>query len=81
MMPNADHELPPSNLCPSNLYPFDQWLAGRGLSRTTGYRYRRAGIIEVVEIYGRLYITKEQISRFEARAMNGEFRRRAESPI
>ena len=77
-MPNADHE-PPSSGCPSNLFPFDQWLRGRGLCRTTGFRYRRAGIIDVVEIYGRLYITTEQIARFEARAVNGEFRRRQKS--
>ena len=72
MRANAKHE-PPSNADPSNLFCFYQYLAGRKLTRTTGYRYRQQGIIKVINIFGRLYISREEIEKFERRALNGEF--------
>ena len=72
MKANAKHE-PPSNADPSNLFCFYRYLAGRNLTRTTGYRYRQQGIIKVIINFGRLYITREEIERFERRALNGEF--------
>jgi predicted site-specific integrase-resolvase len=64
----------------SNLVAFDQWLASIGLTRTTGYRYRRQGLLNTVNIFGRLYITREEIARFEQRALNGEFARSVLTP-
>ncbi len=69
----VDYEETPSNANPSTLIPLDQYLRGRGLTRTTGYRYRRKGLITAVNIYGRLYLTKDEIKRFEERAIRGEF--------
>jgi len=60
----------------ANLIAFDKWLEDRGSSRTTGYRLRERGLIKVVNIYGRLYIAREEIDQFEARAANGEFARK-----
>ena len=63
-----------SNAPPSNLFSFYDYLRGRGLTRTTGYRYRRQGLLVVVNIFGKLYITGDEIRRFEERAISGEFR-------
>ena len=62
-----------SSADPSNLFPFEIWLQSLNLTRITGYRYRKSGIIETVRIFGRLYITREEIEKFERRALNGEF--------
>ena len=69
-----------SNADPSNLFPFDGWLQGRGLSRVTGYRYRKLGLISTVNIFGRLYIDRSEIQKFESRAMRGEFNKEAKTP-
>ncbi len=60
----------------SNIVPFDQWLKELSLDRSTGYRYRKAGIVSAIEVFGRLYITREEIARFEARAGAGDFSRK-----
>ena len=70
----------PSNTDPSNIFPFEKWLDGRGLTRTTGYRYRKQGLIQTVNIFGRLYITREEIALFERRAVNGDFHKEAKTP-
>ena len=57
----------------ANLISFDLWLHERGTTRTTGWRYRKAGLIDTVNIFGRVYVAREEIARFEARAMAGEF--------
>ena len=76
---NTNHETQ-SNADPSNLFSFDGWLRGRGLTRTTGYRYRRQGLIETTNIFGRLYVTRQQIEQFERRAIAGEFHKAAHTP-
>ncbi len=78
-MHNA-HQDTPSYVCPSNLFPFDDFLRSKGLTRTTGYRYRRDKLIDTANIHGRLYITGDEIKRFEARAVNGEFAKKAKAP-
>lgn len=70
----------PCDSSPSNLFSFDEWLRGRNLTRTTGYRYRKQGIISTVNIFGRLYITREEIANFERRAVAGEFNKAAKTP-
>jgi hypothetical protein len=66
---DADHG--ESNL--SNLVPFDEWLTSIGKRRVTGWNWRKRGVVKAVNIFGRLYITRAEIARFEARAANGEF--------
>jgi hypothetical protein len=61
----------------SNLVPYDDWLKSIGLDRGTGYRYRKAGILTAVNIFGRLYLTRTEIERFEKRALAGDFARKS----
>lgn len=56
-----------------NLKSFDDYIEGLGRTRRTGLRWRKAGLINAVNIYGRLYIAQSEIERFEKRAINGEF--------
>ena len=70
----------PSNTDPSRLFSFDEWLRGRNLTRTTGYRYRQQGLISTVNIFGRLYVTREEIEKFEKRAIAGEFHKTGKTP-
>ena len=65
---------------PSNLISFDSWLRGIDKTRVTGFRYRKAGLIETVNIFGRLYVTREAVAAFERRAMAGEFCRESKTP-
>ena len=59
----------------SSLVAFDDWLRNINLTRVTGFRYRKRGLIDTVNVFGRLYITREEIARFEKRAIAGEFHR------
>lgn len=52
---------------------FVYWLAIMGKSRPTGYRWRRKGMIETVNVEGKLFVLDEEIARFWRRAQNGEF--------
>ena len=78
-MTNANRATP-SNADPCNLFSFDEFLRGRNLTRTTGYRYRKDGLLKTVNIYGRLYITREEIEKFERRAIAGEFSKTVKTP-
>jgi predicted site-specific integrase-resolvase len=60
----------------SKLIRWNDWLKSIGLDRCTGHRYRKAGLITAVNIFGRLYLTREEIARFESRALTGEFARK-----
>ena len=71
---------PQGNCDPSNLFSFDEWLRGRNLTRITGYRYRKQGLIHTINIFGRLYITREEIANFERRAIAGEFHKEVKTP-
>jgi hypothetical protein len=51
------------------------WLKAIGRSDTTGWRYVKAGWLHPVNIAGRLYLTPEDIERFQRRAVAGEFAR------
>ena len=63
----------------SNLVPFDGWLSELGRTRCTGWRWRETGIVATVNIHGRHYITREEIARFESRAMAGDFAKTADT--
>ena len=64
----------------SNLVSFDDWLSDLGKTRVTGFRWRKLGLIEVVNIFGRLYVTREAIADFEEKAKRGDFARECKTP-
>ena len=64
----------------SNLVAFDQWLSNIGLTRTTGWRYRRKGLIQTINVHGRIYLTREAIAEFEEKAKRGDFARECKTP-
>jgi predicted site-specific integrase-resolvase len=49
----------------SNLVPFKQWLDEMDISPTTGWRWRKQGLIKSITINGRVYITKQAVRAFE----------------
>ena len=63
-----------------NLVPFYSYLESIGKTRCTGWRYRKDGLFKTVNIFGKLYITHEEIARFERRALSGEFSKKAVTP-
>jgi hypothetical protein len=75
----------PKNQIPSHetggtLVSFAKWLESLDITRATGWRWRRDGTIKTVNIFGKLYVTREEIARFEQRAMAGEFHRDSPTP-
>ena len=60
---------------PGNLVSFDAWISSLDKTRGTGWRWRRAGVVETVNVFGKCYISREEITRFETRAAAGEFER------
>jgi len=65
---------------PSNLFQLEKWLATIGVVPATAWRWRRKGWIETVNIAGRVYISRQEIERFEARAAAGEFSQAHKAP-
>jgi len=57
----------------SHLVRFEQWRQQIGISSPTAWRWRNAGIVRVIEIRGRLFVSRHEIRRFEQRAAAGEF--------
>jgi hypothetical protein len=51
----------------------DRFTEQMGLSKTTIWRFRKRGMLSTVNIYGRQYISRSEIARFNARAAAGEF--------
>ena len=63
----------------SDIVSFDEWLSEISKTRVTGFRWRKAGHIKTVNIFGRLYVTRDEIAAFEKRAINGDFSREAKT--
>jgi hypothetical protein len=57
----------------SSILAYAHWLASIPVSSTTGWRWVRDGRIQPINIAGRLYVTRAEIERFQARAAAGEF--------
>ncbi len=57
----------------TKLVSLSKWLADVGVTNTTGWRWRKRGILQTVNIYGRLYLTEATIAEFHRRAAAGEF--------
>jgi hypothetical protein len=64
----------------SNLLAFDRWLKDIGKAPATGWRWRNLGWIDTVNICGRLYVSRQEINRFEQRAAAGEFSKTHKTP-
>jgi hypothetical protein len=52
---------------------FSKFLAEVGRSSVTGWRWRRKGWIDTINIAGRPYVRREAIEKFLTRAEAGEF--------
>lgn len=63
-----------------NLISLRKWLAEVGVTATTAWRWRQQGLLQVTNIYGRLYLTEEAIASFTNRAVAGEFSRVHKTP-
>ncbi len=63
-----------------NLLAFDRWLTDIDKTPATGWRWRKRGWINTINICGRLYVSRQEISRFEERAAAGEFSRVHKTP-
>ena len=57
------------------LKPFNRWCRENGITRATGWRWRRDGIIKTINIYGRKYVSNDEEERFQERANRGDFYR------
>jgi hypothetical protein len=61
------------NQAASNLLAFDRWLKDIDRTPATGWRWRKLGWIKTINVCGRLYVSRDEINRFETRAAAGEF--------
>jgi predicted site-specific integrase-resolvase len=59
--------------CKTKLISLNKWLNQLGVTATTGWRWRKRGVIQAINIYGRLYLSEESIAEFHRRATAGEF--------
>jgi predicted site-specific integrase-resolvase len=57
----------------TRLVSLNKWLSEIGVTSTTGWRWRKKGLLRTVNIYGRLYLSEETIADFLRRATAGEF--------
>jgi len=63
-----------------NLVSYSRWIASLNKARTTGWRWRDELDIKTINISGKIYIHVDEIARFEARALAGEFAKEIHSP-
>jgi hypothetical protein len=61
------------NQAVSNFLAFDRWLKDIDRTPATGWRWRKRGWIKTINVCGRLYVSRDEINRFERRAAAGEF--------
>ena len=52
---------------------FGLFLESLGVTPPTGWRWRKLGWINTINIAGRVYISRDEINRFQRRAASGEF--------
>jgi hypothetical protein len=76
----AFDELSANGIAASNLIALDLWRNEFGKTAATIWRWRKKGWLQVVNIAGRLYVSRDEIARFEARAGSGEFAKVHKSP-
>ncbi|MBU6402446.1 MAG: hypothetical protein KGS61_19170 [Verrucomicrobia bacterium] len=66
---------------PVAVISLNRWLAQVGVTSITGWRWRKRGWLETVNIAGRQYVTPEAIERFHRRAVAGEFAQTQKVPV
>jgi hypothetical protein len=59
---------------------YKMFLDEIGITETTGWRWRKRGMLSPVNIYGRLYMTDDAIAEFHRRAEAGEFAKKSFVP-
>jgi hypothetical protein len=59
---------------------FGLFLESLGVTPPTGWRWRKLGWINTINIAGRVYVSRDEISRFQQRAASGEFSRTHKVP-
>jgi hypothetical protein len=64
----------------SDLVSYETWLASIDVAPTTGWRWRKRGLINPINIFGRLYLSRQSIADFERRAAAGEFSKTHKTP-
>jgi hypothetical protein len=64
----------------SGLRLYERWLSAIGVSRTTGWRWRRDGWVRTLNVAGKLYLTDEEVDRFLQRVKAGEFTKQPKVP-
>lgn len=60
---------------PEPMMSLNKFTEQMGRSKATIWRYRKAGMLVIVNTCGRQYISRAEIARFNARAVAGEFAR------
>jgi hypothetical protein len=63
------------------LVPLTRWAKEIGRTTSTLWRWRSTGWLVTVNVAGKLYLTVEEIERFNARAAAGEFSREPVVPV
>ena len=63
-----------------NLTALNTWLSSLGVQPITAWRWRRKGWLTVINICGRIYVSRETIADFERRAAAGEFAQDHKAP-
>jgi hypothetical protein len=59
---------------------FGLFLDSLGVTPPTGWRWRKLGWINTLNIAGRVYVSREEIHRFQQRAASGEFSKTHKTP-
>lgn len=65
----------------SNLVSLDAWLKELDKTRSTGWRWRKQGHIKTVNVFGKVYITRDEIAAFEGKVIAGDFSRECSVPL
>jgi hypothetical protein len=65
---------------PEPMMSLDKFMEQTGLSPTTLWRWRKARMLNTVNIYGRQYVLRSEIARFNERAAAGEFAKQLGRP-
>jgi len=73
-MPTTDPPSTESTPAPTRgLVSATAYFRGLGVTRETGWRWRRLGLVESKNLFGRIYLTTESVAEFERRIRAGEF--------
>jgi hypothetical protein len=65
----------------NSLVPFNSFLKSNGRSASCGWRWRQQGWITTVNIAGRLYVSQDEVDRFQQRAAAGEFSKASRTAV